>query len=473
MRAIVNRVTRDDYSEGEEADGYEEEEELEREIYSEDEEEGDVDRGEDRDGDEEGEDEEEEMADDGLLEEDNGARMAQAKAPARRGKVVRKRAIKEKSPEVELNTLPPHEAYFEQHRKRAPISTNSISILAPLETSQLFTLLREHKDHEEEKEYLLSHYQTQFPQWLFELDQGFNLCLYGYGSKRTLLLKFLDELYKRHPTRKIIVVNGHVATLTIKDLLQQLLTALLGPTHSIKVSPNPLDTVSMISSLLSQEETPALTLAIHNLDGENLRSEKAQTVLSTLASCKKVSLIASIDHLRAPLLWDSARASALNLAFHEATTFQPYTLESSLTSSLELGRSGRTGGTKGVKYVLASLPTNAKELYRILISGQLEAIVEDEEAGGGRGVGEANERYGVDYRVLYQKAAEEFICSNDVAFRSLLKEYVFPLLRMLDGTDGVIGSRTMRWLRRGRMYRVRRFFGRRLGRRSWRIFWRI
>ena len=110
-----------------------------------------------------------------------------------------------------------------------------------------------------------------------------------------------------------------------------------------------------------------------------------------------------------------------------------------------MGGSGRAGGTKGVKYVLASLPQNAKDLYRILISHQLQAMEED--GGGGNEV--AGEQYGVEYKVLYQMGVEEFICSSDMAFRTLLKEYVWIpsflfVLRM--STDrGMIGSMTIRW----------------------------
>jgi origin recognition complex subunit 2 len=33
----------------------------------------------------------------------------------------------------------------------------------------------------------------------------------------------------------------------------------------------------------------------------------------------------------------------------------------------------------------------------------------------------------VEYRLLYQKAVEDFICGDEVAFRTLLKEYVHLL----------------------------------------------
>lgn len=85
-------------------------------------------------------------------------------------------------------------------------------------------------------------------------------------------------------------------------------------------------------------------------------------------------------------------------------------------------------------FVLRSLPENARNLYRVLVAEILAQMseVEDAELGGGGsdeegdagggGVGKGGE-VGVDYRVLYQKVVEEFICSNEMAFRQLLKEF--------------------------------------------------
>lgn len=104
-----------------------------------------------------------------------------------------------------------------------------------------------------------------------------------------------------------------------------------------------------------------------------------------------------------------------------------------------LGRSGRrVGGKEGVGFVLRSLPVNARSLFRILVVEML--VVMDEEGGGGeeedgeeeggRGRGRSGE-VGVEYRMLYQKAVEDFVCGDEVAFRSLLKEYVLLLLSPL------------------------------------------
>lgn len=47
-------------------------------------------------------------------------------------------------------------------------------------------------------------------------------------------------------------------------------------------------------------------LLIHNIDGPALRTPQAQSVLSLLASIPQLSIVASIDHINAPMLWDNS-----------------------------------------------------------------------------------------------------------------------------------------------------------------------
>ena len=129
-----------------------------------------------------------------------------------------------------------------------------------------------------------------------------------------------------------------------------------------------------------------------------------------------------------------------NFIFHDATTFAPYEAEVRVVVHELLGRKGRrVGGKDGVGFVLKSLPENARNLYRVLLSeiltvladdldqevpGQDTHAVEDERAGSGQKRAEASESsVGIEYRVLYQKASEEFICQSEMSFRTLMKEF--------------------------------------------------
>jgi len=64
---------------------------------------------------------------------------------------------------------------------------------------------------------------------------------------------------------------------------------------------NPNDCFELIEKVLGDNANDRLYLIIHNIDGVMLRSNKAQNVLANLASIPNVRIIASIDHINAPL----------------------------------------------------------------------------------------------------------------------------------------------------------------------------
>ena len=98
-----------------------------------------------------------------------------------------------------------------------------------------------------------------------------------------------------------------------------------------------------------------------------------------------------------------------------------------------LGRKARRiGGKERVGFVLKSLPENTRKLYRLLITEILSLLgdrnlSEDEDEGeraGRQGKGDnAPEEAAVEWRTLYHKAAEEFISSSEMMFRTQLKEF--------------------------------------------------
>ena len=53
-------------------------------------------------------------------------------------------------------------------------------------------------------------------------------------------------------------------------------------------------------------------LLINNIDGVSLRSPEAQATLADLASTGVVRVVASLDHVNAPLLWDKKLLARFN-----------------------------------------------------------------------------------------------------------------------------------------------------------------
>eukprot|EP00116_Pleurobrachia_bachei_P001652 sb/3461914/ len=70
--------------------------------------------------------------------------------------------------------------------------------------------------YSKEKTALFADHCQYFPQWLIYLQDGFNLCLYGVGSKRQVLLSFAKKHLKH---RLHLVINGYFPNLTTRDVL--------------------------------------------------------------------------------------------------------------------------------------------------------------------------------------------------------------------------------------------------------------
>lgn len=321
--------------------------------------------------------------------------------------------------------LPPHELYFVHNKPGRPkTSDNSLGALALLTHDEYFGILREHQDrHAADIEFLEALHAESFPQWTFELIQGFSLCLYGFGSKRALLRNFASHLHSRDlggPARRTVVVNGYSHAANMREILA-CVGAAIDPDQRITTSTPPA-MVHAVKTLLSSADL-VLTVVVHSIDAVPLRKPGMQAVLAQLAAHPQVNLVCSADTPDFPLLWDVGVRSAFNFAFHDCTTFAPLTVELDVVDDVHelLGRKARRiNGREGVAFVLRSLPENAKSLFRLLVSEVLIAM-EDE------GSAARDESAGVEYRMVYNKAVEEFVCTSEMAFRTLLKECVHPL----------------------------------------------
>ena len=425
-RTIIERTIADNVSEDEE------DEDLARHIYESDEDE------------EEDVVESERGGEDDMQEPESTTETPSKRARGRpKGSLNRKRSL------TPPQDLPPHELYFFQNRAGGTkTSNNNLSSLKLLDHEEYFSLMRDYKDpHTEDMEFLQQLHSRSFNQWQFELSQDFNICVYGWGSKRKLLTSFAEHVYKSqtdHECNKIVIVNGYVHNTSIRDILNTLAGAVSD--HPQKLGSQVTEMLETFCEILEADKARHITLIIHSIDGSQLRRPIAQTLLARLASHPQIQLIASADHPSFPLLWDSSLRSTYNFLFHDCTTFQQYTAEVDVVNEVHelLGRSGRrVGGKEGVTFVLKSLNQNSRKLFQLLIAEQLAAMDEDGGYGGRddehgdddelddrrRGNPFPNKRsdQGVEYRLLYQKAVEDFICGDEVAFRTLLKEYVHLL----------------------------------------------
>lgn len=345
-----------------------------------------------------------------------------SKTPRGRPKAKTTRARK-KSP-TPPRDLPPHELYFAQNRPgAAKTSNNTLASLKLLTHEEYFSLLRDYKDpHEGDIRFLDSIHVQSFPQWAFELSQGFSVCLYGYGSKRPLLHKFAKHIHDAipdHGSHRIVIVNGYVraSMSSLRDILSVVAGA-IDPQHKLAAG-GPSVMMENLKSLLSTHDI-TITIILNSIDAAPLRRPGFQSILAQLAAHPQIQFVCSADTPDFTLLWDSSLRSSFSFVFHDCTTFSPFTAELEVVDDVHelLGRKARrVGGKEGVTYVLRSLTENARNLYRLIVGEILVALDDEADSSG--------EHPGIEYRMLYNKAVEEFICSSEMAFRTLLKEYVF------------------------------------------------
>ena len=297
-----------------------------------------------------------------------------------------------------------------------------------------------------DRQQLYEEYKELYPYWLFQVSNGFNVLLYGVGSKQRLIEDFRKEILSNSCH---LVINGFFPGLTIKQVLTKLTTDVFHYTGTFK---SPIEQAQYITKELkvkagngaieaskgkAKQSTVAPTttpipdkifLVIHNIDGQMLRSDTAQTALSVLAQSPSVHIIASVDHINAPLLWDQKKLSRFNWLWYDTTTFEPYRDETSYENSLLVQQSGSLA-LSSLIHVADSLTPNARGVFELLVKYQLE--YKSETKGGGVYLG-------MSFHDCYLKCREKFLVSSDVTLRSQLTEFKdHKLVRSRKGQDGV------------------------------------
>lgn len=356
------------------------------------------------------EDEEEAAGDD----EEAAAQNRVPAAPASKGTPAKKMKRDKASDLVE--------EYFEAHSSTKVLTSDrTLQKLkrAKLDQKTLRNLLsKSSPSFSAEIEQLSQQHEKLFDKWMLQLHLGFNIVLYGLGSKRGLLEKFRATMLQDSIH---VVINGFFPGISVKSILNSITEDVLdhmGTFHSV------LDQRDWIINTFKEDSSLELFLLIHNLDSHMLRGDNSQQILGQLSSLPNVYLIASIDHLNAPLMWDHAKQSLYNWLWYETTTYSPYTEETSYENSLLVKRSGSLLLTSLI-HVLRSLTPNARGIFRLLIKFQLDNQ-------------DSPSYIGLSFQDFYQQCREAFLVNSALTLRAQLTEFRdHKLIKTKKGTDGV------------------------------------
>jgi origin recognition complex subunit 2 len=378
------------------------------------------------------------------------------------------------------------DAYFSAHARSARTSGNSYSALVkPLTQAEYERYAggarSKGKESQSVVDGLLNDLAERFEQWETELEEGFNLLMYGFGSKRRLLNRFVTETLCRRG--HCVVVNGHFPGIGMRDVLSQIEDT-LGIPQDISVpssATTPLERSAhrLYSYLLPSSAIPSakrkftslsdkdLYLVIHNIDSPSLHTPKSLAILSLLASSPRIHLIASFDHLHTPLLFPSTITNSaphaypsgsytgttpssrgFNWLYHNITTYDDYDLElsyqrlsaSSTLSGLSTGTSGGIS-EEGALQILRSVPDMALRLLKLLLFKQIASLPPNPSGHTAYPANPVSPVFGVEDDILQKLARERFIAREEERYNAFMGEFkdhglVVEALTDIEGRQG-------------------------------------
>ncbi|AJQ08089.1 AHL_G0002570.mRNA.1.CDS.1 [Saccharomyces cerevisiae] len=340
------------------------------------------------------------------------------------------------------------EGYFDQRKiVRTNAKSRHTMSMAPDVTREEFSLVSNFFNENFQirpRQKLFEIQKKMFPQYWFELTQGFSLLFYGVGSKRNFLEEFAidylspkiaysqlayeNELQQNKPVNSIpcLILNGYNPSCNYRDVFKEI-TDLLVPAELTRSETKYwgnhviLQIQKMIDFYKNQPLDIKLILVVHNLDGPSIRKNTFQTMLSFLSVIRQIAIVASTDHIYAPLLWDNMKAQNYNFVFHDISNFEPSTVESTFQDVMKMGKSDTSSGAEGAKYVLQSLTVNSKKMYKLLIETQMQNMGN---LSANTGPKRGTQRTGVELKLFNHLCAADFIASNEIALRSMLREFI-------------------------------------------------
>ena len=125
-------------------------------------------------------------------------------------------------------------------------------------------------------------HRSHFSKWFYLLNEDFNVVLYGFGSKRSLLNNFHTKMLNG---KDCVVINGFFPSLTMKNVLTSIIIDIIEFKGNIGSSITE-QAECILKAYSNDDEVIAddLYLVVHNIDGPMLRNDASQTILSNLAA---------------------------------------------------------------------------------------------------------------------------------------------------------------------------------------------
>lgn len=270
-------------------------------------------------------------------------------------------------------------AYFDFHSNKTRIDASENANPALLDHKKADLSNPPHITHHAEMSALRKRLQALFPEFKIQMMAGFKLVLYGYGTKIVLLDEFVKEF--------MCDIDTYVVYAHSKDKV-----------------------------VLPEKFTKPTGLVVHNL---HLLENKERYLEDPM-----VQLIGTVNQ---------EVVLGRDIIYHDFTTMHPYTTEELQLVDLSSIHSNSITSNRtieGAEFVLSSVTENARQIFRLLAKMQLEHAASNVDTD------DRGRAFALSSHVLFQRASEQLLVSNEASFRTILTEFVDHEL-VVESSDGL------------------------------------
>jgi len=224
--------------------------------------------------------------------------------------------------------------------------------------------------------------------------------------KKEIMEEFATQCLVDGP---LVVINGYFPDLKIRQVLTSLAKLILKENKSCTTRDMVAFAQQLINKPLQKRLNVCYYLCINNIDGKALRDPKSQVILSILASCPYIHVIASWDHINTMLLWDRTLLARFHWLHHEITTYDHFSTETAVEFETPTINANDDKRARGIRHVLDSLTAVHYDVLVQLAETQLSEK-------------ESCFKHGLSYSEWYEKSYQMMLVANEVKFRQLTVE---------------------------------------------------
>ncbi|CAF0800914.1 unnamed protein product [Rotaria sordida] len=290
--------------------------------------------------------------------------------------------------------------------KKKQFKSNLIQ-LTPDDLQQTGIKIQEKYFHGKTSEYLMINVLrgNEFDEWFRYLRAGFNILLHGVGSKKSLVSLFFKKYLKNEYLT--FIINGFLPNITIKQVLQTICSC---PEININQSNHNDECIQDIIKKIEKEKLH-IYLLINNIDGMNFRNCNIQNIFKSAAQCQYIHILATIDHIHGPLIWNQQSLNSFRWIWYTVHTWLPYIDETTNERLNTIRLKTSQLSISAVEHVIESLTPNARRIFCLLV----EAFLANSNS---------KDYEGMKFTELYEQCKRSFYVNNEQNLRLQLIEFI-------------------------------------------------